>query len=214
MTKFLFLRHGESTTNKGRRFCGQFDSPLSENGLLQAQDACEYIVNNYKIDKIYASDLTRVKQTIAPTAEKLGIKPTFDSNLREIDVGDWQGKLIDEIREGYPETFKRYASGDTSVVLGNKESFEMVHDRAKAFIDRIVKENDGKTVLVAAHGGVIRMLVEKWLNITDVEMRLKYDITNASLTEVDYDGVTANINYISKNEYIKIRTKELTFKDF
>lgn len=214
MTKFLFLRHGESTTNKGRRFCGQYDSPLSEAGLMQAQDVCEYIVNNYKIDKIYSSDLTRVKQTIAPTVKKLGIEPIYDSNLREIDVGVWQGKLLDEIKKADPETFSRYASGDTSVVLGKKESFDMVYDRAKAVIDKIAKEDDGKTVLVSAHGGVIRMLVEKWLKIPDVEMRNKYDITNASLTEVDYDGVVAKINYISKNEYIKVKTKELTLKDF
>ena len=66
----------------------------------------------------------------------------------------------------------------------------------------ILSENDGKTVLVATHGGVIRLLIETYFNITDVEMRKKYPVYNASLTEVDYVNGKANVRNISLSEYL------------
>jgi broad specificity phosphatase PhoE len=202
MVKVLFLRHGESIANFSRQFCGQMDSPLTETGLIQAEEVANFIVNNYNVSAVYSSDLTRVKQTVAPTAKALGLKITETKLLREVDVGAWQGKTFDYIEENDSERFLKYKNGDTTVKLGGAESFEDLRTRALKVVDMILSENDGKTVLVATHGGIIRVLIEKYFNITDVEMRKKYPIHNASLTEVDYVNGKANVRNISLSEYL------------
>ena len=214
MVRFLFLRHGLSVTNKSGCFCGQMDAPLTAEGHVQAEQAAEYICANYKIDAIYSSDLTRVKQTVAPTAKKLNLPITYTKYIREVDVGTWMGHTLDEIKEREPEKFARYSSGDTSVVLGGGESFNDVLVRAEKEIKRIACENDGKTLLIGTHGGVIRMLCGKWLNLSDVEMRVKYPTNNASLTVVDFENGVGKIVEFGIDNYLSNPTIDFSVKDF
>ncbi len=214
MTKFLFIRHAESVSNRSGCFCGQMDSPLSDLGLNQANDLGEYLANNYKIDKIFTSDLTRVKQTIAPIAQKLGIEPQLNANLREIDVGSWVGKTIEQIRDIDPEKFKRYKAGDTSVVMGGAECFDDVYVRVKKVVDKIASQCNGQTVIVASHGGAIRAVLRKWLNLSDVQMRVEHEIGNASVSEVDYDGQTAKVIVVGENGYLRSKTGDFSTKPF
>ena len=214
MVKLLFLRHGLSVTNKLGCFCGQLDAPLDEEGYVQAEQAAEYICANYKIDAIYSSDLVRVKQTVAPTAKKLNLPVTYTKYIREVDVGSWLGCTFDEIKEKEQEKFARYSSGDTSVVLGDGESFNDVLFRAEKEITRIASENDGKTVLIGTHGGVIRMLCGKWLNLSDVEMRVKYPTNNAALTVVDFENGVGKIVEYGIDNYLSNPTVDFSVKDF
>ena len=73
MTKLLLIRHGFSSGNKEKRFSGQMDLPLSEEGLRQAHLACEYILNNYQVGALYASDLVRAVDTVEPLSKELGL---------------------------------------------------------------------------------------------------------------------------------------------
>ncbi len=202
MVKILFLRHAESVANKNHVFCGQMDAPLTELGLIQAEKAADYILNNYKIDAAYSSDLIRVKQTAAPTVKDLGLEVNYSKKLREIDVGAWQGVSIEEISISDAETYNRYIAGDATVRLGGAESFEDLRKRALEVINEIVRNNDGKTVLVATHGGVIRTLCGIWLNLSIVEMQKTHPITNASITEVNINGGKVEISFIAKNDYL------------
>jgi len=210
MVTILFLRHGESLSNKAKQFCGQKDAPLTEVGFRQAQEAAKYIINNCKIDAVYSSDLVRAKSTVEPTAKALGLNIVESKLLREVDVGNWQGVYISEIEKVDTARYLRFKSGDTTVKLGGAESFDDLRVRALKIVDDIIKDNDGKTVLVATHGGIIRMLVEKYLNLSETEMRKKYPIKNASITEVCYNNGKPEIKRISYDEYLT----ESTYMDF
>ena len=210
MLKLLFLRHGESVANNSKQFCGQYDSPLTELGLIQAEEVAQFIFENYKVDAIYSSDLLRVKQTVAPTVKAFGVTPRETKLLREVDVGWWQGMTFSNVEKTDFENFKRYIDGDTTVKLGGKECLEDLRERALNIVQTILTSVDcgdkDKTVVVATHGGIIRMLVETYLNLTDLEMRKKHPIFNASITEIDYlDGKPA-IKRISFNEYLSNKT--------
>lgn len=68
MTKFIFVRHGQSIGNLTGRYLGQFDGRLSELGIEQARRAAEYLKDE-KIDTAYASDLLRAYETGSIIAE-------------------------------------------------------------------------------------------------------------------------------------------------
>ena len=57
------VRHGESEANRNEIFAGHFNADLEDKGLLQAQKTAEYIKENYKVDKVYSSDLKRAFKT-------------------------------------------------------------------------------------------------------------------------------------------------------
>ena len=63
MTTLILVRHGQSESNLKHIFCGQTDVKLTEKGHAQAKKTAEYIIKNYKIDKIYSSDLQRAYDT-------------------------------------------------------------------------------------------------------------------------------------------------------
>ena len=210
MVKLLLLRHGESVANNSNKFCGQMDSPLTETGLVQAEEVAKFILKNYKVDAIYSSDLLRVKQTVAPTVKAFNILPIETKLLREVDVGWWQDKLFLDVKKIDFDNFTRYIDGDTTVKLGGKESLEDLRERALTAVQMILEgvgcDGNNKTVVVATHGGIIRMLVETYLNLTDIEMRKKHPVFNASLTEIDFEDGKPEIKRLPFDEYLSNKT--------
>lgn len=89
MTKLLFVRHGESIYNNASKFTGQKDIPLTELGEKQAEVTGKFLWENYPIDAVYSSDLSRAVNTAKPLADKLGLPIHTDPRFREIDLGEW-----------------------------------------------------------------------------------------------------------------------------
>ena len=90
MVKFIIARHWFSVFNKEKRFSGQFDVELNEVGLKQAKEIADFVFKNFKIDKIYSSDLKRAKTTAELLSPALNLPAIYDKYFREIDVGKWQ----------------------------------------------------------------------------------------------------------------------------
>lgn len=208
MTKFILVRHGLSTANNTGIFCGQYNAPLAEEGFSQAEDVAKYVCENYKIDAIYSSDLSRVVDTITPTAELLNLEIIKTKELREINVGNWQGKSLAQIEKEDPETFAPYQACDTSVKLGGAESFDDAAGRALNFLKQLAKDNPDKTILIGSHGGVIRTLCAKWTGTSFYDMRVKYPITNASITEVVFDGDKQTVISCGYDKFLSSPSKD------
>ena len=81
------VRHGQSESNRSGLWQGQGDSPLSEEGRLQA-GALAYRLDGHHYDLIVASDLQRAVHT----AETLEYEPEIDPTWRELDIGTWEGR--------------------------------------------------------------------------------------------------------------------------
>ena len=92
MTRLILIRHGQSEANLTRRFAGHFNAPLTELGRSQAEKSAEYVAENYKVSKVYASDLARAFDTGLAIAQSHNIPIYKTQQLREIFAGDWEGK--------------------------------------------------------------------------------------------------------------------------
>ena len=188
MTELLFVRHGFSEGNKDHRFSGQMDFPLDEAGRLQALEVAAYLLRAYRIDAIYSSDLRRAYDTVKPLAEALSLPVHTEKALREIDVGLWEGVLRSDVEHQYPEGYDLYKRKPGLLRFDGGESFSELRARALGAVREIVKENEGKTVVVATHGGVIRALRTLWEGIPLDRMEEIPHVANASVTAVRYDG--------------------------
>ncbi|MBQ2754970.1 MAG: histidine phosphatase family protein [Clostridia bacterium] len=212
MVTFVIVRHGYSKGNKEKRFSGQMDVPLDEIGLSQAEAVAQYITENFKIDKIYSSDLSRAVDTVKPIAQKLGIPVNKVKELREADVGEWQGLLIETIKEQYAESFEFYRQNPGLARFDGGESYKELMDRSLVAFDKIAKENDGKTILVGTHGGVIRTLRAGWNNIPLENLKEIPHVPNASVTVVQYDKGKVNWLKIGCSDHLTEKTTEEAIK--
>ncbi|MBO5926738.1 MAG: histidine phosphatase family protein [Clostridia bacterium] len=203
MTTILIVRHGQSVSNNLATMTGQKDSPLSEYGLKQAEIVSEHLFKNYKISAIYSSDLTRAVQTLNPLSRFSGLEIRKISDLREMNMGVWQGKKISDLNED--SLFVKWRDYDSTIKIPGGESFLELQERVYKAIQKIAIENSGRTVAVVTHGGAIRMLLAKILNVQpeNWKEKLKY-VTNASITRIEYENgefqfVNTNDGYL--NEY-------------
>ena len=189
--RIILVRHGETQQHEEPMFIGQYDVPLSDEGRVQAAAAGQEIVSLMRedveaemlgmdkfgkepmpaIERIYASDLVRAKETadiIAETvnkaypqlAEMTGgpVKVKLDAGLREISLGAWDGHPIREIAEEYPEEYERRGKDIFAFKMRGAESFYDMQYRVKAALRNILRNDDAKDIIIIAHSGVIRAL--------------------------------------------------------
>lgn len=154
-TAVLMVRHGQSTWNAEGRWQGWADSPLTPLGEQQAVDAIEHL-RGLGISAVVTSDLQRARRTGELIAEGLGLAPvTVDPDLRERDVGVFSGNTGAENQERYPQAFDEVGR---VIDIPDGESIEQLLERVIPALLRVSHRFPAATVLVVAHGGVIRNL--------------------------------------------------------
>ncbi|WP_397542967.1 histidine phosphatase family protein [Roseovarius salis] len=147
------LRHGETAWNVEGRLQGHLDSPLTENGYAQARTQREILRRGLPRGvTVVSSPSERALETARIVAEPLGLSVACDEALREVRVGQWQGRRIDEIAAELP----RGATDDPHLWKFGAPGGERI-DEMVARLTGLVARLDGPTVLVT-HGVTSRVL--------------------------------------------------------
>lgn len=187
MTTLLLIRHGESMANFNHEFVGHTDVDLSPRGLAQAQKTAEFIKENYKIDKVYASDLQRAYKTGKCVSDACGVEIISDPGLREIYAGDWEGRKGADLLKESPE-YLMWKDDIGNCTPPNGESVKSVYERIPLRLLQIAIENEGKTIAIATHATPIRCVISKWMGLGLSGMKLFPWAPNASVTEVTFEN--------------------------
>lgn len=202
MVRFIVVRHGLTTYNKLHIYQGQYDSPLDEVGIRQAEYAAERLAAEFRIDAIYASDLSRTVDTATPLANRLGLEIRKDAGLREIDVGDWSNRPVAEVWKESSEAVRTYRETPGIFRFPNGETFAEVIARASAVFERIAAEHDGETVAVFSHGGTIRSVLAYWQGIPVEEMHRVKTLPNTAVTVAEYENGKVTITLLGDNSHL------------
>lgn len=187
MTKIILIRHGESEANQLSTLAGFSDYQLTELGFEQARLTAEHLKNE-RIDAIYSSDLLRAMNTAKPHAEKRGLSVVACPELRETFCGDWEGGVLADLRAKYPAEYERMRETLDFTYPGGENWWDSgVRFYKKAL--EIAKENPDRTVLIVAHGGVIRVFWALVCGTPKEEAAQKHPYaTNASYSIASFDG--------------------------
>jgi probable phosphoglycerate mutase len=153
MTTLLLVRHGETDWNAEQRWQGHADQPLNDDGRAQARAAGEALYGR-RVDAVYASDLRRAHETAELIAARLDLPVETDVRLREVDVGDWSGRLVSEIEATDPAAFATWRAGGKAWSGG--ESYEEMGERVVAAVLDLARRHPGETLVIVTHGGSIR----------------------------------------------------------
>ncbi len=214
----VLVRHGESVGNLAAAAAGEKglarleldyrdpDTPLSDNGIAQAQALGRHLASapaDERPDVVLGSPYVRAASTVEHALEAWpdAPRPVHDERLRERDLGLFDGFTGQGIRDTYPEEAERRAAmGKFYYRPPGGESWTDVVLRIRSLLTDIRAEHAGRRVWVFSHQAVImsfRYLLE---NLTEEEL-LRTDgeqpLGNCSLTtyRANDDGGLELVSY-------------------
>jgi probable phosphoglycerate mutase len=158
----LIVRHGESAPARedapAQLADGHADPDLDPVGQDQARRLAERL-GGERIDAIYVTTLRRTVQTAAPLAERLGITPRVEPDLREIYLGAWEGAAFRKhTSEGHPIAVQMFTEQRWDVIPGAEATDEFAA-RVRTGIARIATAHPNQRVVLVVHGGVIGLIM-------------------------------------------------------
>jgi len=140
-----------------RRFIGQLDLPLNEEGRRQAQ-FLQKILARADIGAVYCSDLVRSRQTAEIILGARNVKIEPRQELREINMGEWEGCTFADIARRFPQEFKERGADIAYYRVPGGESFADCGRRVIAAFHDIMASSAGNIIIVG-HAGVNRLLL-------------------------------------------------------
>ena len=158
--ELVVIRHGQTASNRDGIIQGQWNIPLDELGVLQAQAAAKRL-SRWQFDAAFSSDLDRAMvtaQTILANHKDLQLMKT--SALREWNLGFMQGRKIAELNVEYPEIMAAFRSDRDDLLIPEGESLKDFQTRVSDFITELARDYQGKRVLLVSHGGAMQRMLK------------------------------------------------------
>ena len=188
MTKIILIRHGESEANELGVIAGHTDYKLTAIGYEQAEQTAEHLATE-RIDAIYSSDLVRAMDTAKPHAERRGLTVVPCPELRETHCGDWEGITFADLEARDPAEYDCFKRTQLMYTIPGGENLWDSGIRFYNKVLEIAKANPDRTVLITAHGAVIRVFWALLHGTPKEEATAKHDYaSNASYSTVHFDG--------------------------
>jgi len=183
-TTVLVVRHGESAPEMpNQRFAlrdGHGDPELHPVGVRQAELLADRLEHAH-IAAIYVTTLRRTHETAEPLAQRLGITPIEEPDLREVFLGDWEGGLFRSRAQNNDPLFREIFRQERWDVIPGAEPLDDFDARVWRGFERIVAAHPDEQVMVVSHGGVIGHLLHR---VTGSRRFAFSVVDNASISEV------------------------------
>ena len=239
MSKLILTRHGQSIWNAENRFTGWVDVELSEKGKEEARKSGELLNKlNIRISISYTSYLKRAIETLTIILKSLSLPMKFNTawELNERHYGSLTGLNKEETKKKIgEEQFKKYRRSwdvapplmaNDSYYLENfsplnsgipenkiplSESLKNTYERVIPFYDFEIKKNleNGKNILISAHGNSLRALCKYLFNISDTKIN-ELEIPTGNPLVIEFD----NKLDIQKYYYLdESRAKKIIFNE-
>ena len=187
------MRHGEpegACPNGGTILRGSTDHVLTKKGWLQATARIESILMESEgWDVIISSPLRRC----ADFSESLVSSKLKDSNdffikkqWREIHYGDWEGKSTVDIWKEQPELMEKMWQAPLEFCAPNGETVIDFGLRIEQAWTDLIREFQGKRILLVCHGGVMRLLLQQLLMMAPEAMN-RFAIPYAAMSRFRVD---------------------------
>lgn len=173
----LLIRHGETESNRIRRFAGWNDEHLTKEGRAGVARLSETL--RLRGGRLYTSPVRRAVETAELLAAELSLPVHTVHDLHEIELGEWTGLTESEVAERWPAAYREWLERPDELEIPGRESLREVRERALVAIDQIGKaelSEDGAPAVVITHLALIRVL---WLTANDRPLSEYHSVTGA-----------------------------------
>ena len=180
MRRIYLIRHALPDMPPGKKRCiGCTDVPLGTLGRLQSAVLGEYMKTK-PVSAVFCSGLSRATET----ARAISQDPIIVPDLREMDAGEWDGLLFDEIRQKWPEIYEKRGTNPNYPIPG-AEAIEQGQIRFAEAVEAILQKTEGDIAIVA-HCTVIQSFLSFVLG-TDVKKCRDYRLDYTGICTIGYD---------------------------
>ncbi|MEZ4713347.1 MAG: histidine phosphatase family protein [Caldilineaceae bacterium] len=188
MTRLILVRHAETEGNFNGVWNGVTDAPLTARGQQQIEAVARHMahfVTEQPIGHFYASPMGRTRKTAAAIAAAINHEPLIHNELREFDLGDWEGRSMKEL--GEQEKLWEIWATNPHFAPPNGESPAGFSRRAIKIIGDLADQHVGETVLAVTHGGIVSCSIAYWIENQLNEWE-KWEPHNCSITILERVG--------------------------
>jgi broad specificity phosphatase PhoE len=161
--QIYMLRHGKPRFPDGRSYVyGWTDYPLSALGREQAKKIGAAL-SSVRFDRVISSDLSRAAETadiVAAFQPPPAREVERDPELREINMGEWDGKTVAEIKGNYADIFRERGLDLANVAAPGGETFACLREREMKAFERITRSSEKLSkILLVAHRACIWSII-------------------------------------------------------
>ncbi len=180
MTDLYLIRHGEAL---GAVHDTIGDTALSPLGKLQAERLRDRLAATGEIAAgvLISSTFKRARQTAEIIAPALGLPILFDEEVQELRDGAAEGMHFEEYRATFGEV--NFRETPFRQVAPDGENWGQFVLRVATAIDRIIRQHEGKTIVIVCHGGVIGVSFLYFFGAGSFQYpQVGFDTDNTSIT--------------------------------
>jgi len=191
--RLILVRHAESEANASKTNQGQGQGKLTRHGKQQAKRLAHRLAD-MDIDRVYTSDLERVKQTLDSLMTIRGDIPvTITASLRERNLGIFEGTPYGSVKAAMAKAGTTYLAFEPP----EGESIIEMGDRVEAFVRELIAKHGNETVALYTHGGPVTEIAMRLLEVPEEQFG-QWHPQNAEFTVIDIlDGEPV---LVSQNE--------------
>ncbi len=184
MTRIVVVRHGRTEWNRVERFRGRADIALDNVGIKQAEAAARRI-KEWTISTIYSSPLRRALTTAEIIAATLGLKVQEMSDIIDIDYGEWQGLLNEEVIARDGRLYTRWIENPDGVKFPGGEEFNEVRQRVSKAVNDLIQRHPKESIVLVSHKVICQSLVLSLLGLDNLHFwQITQDVCAMNLFEV------------------------------
>jgi broad specificity phosphatase PhoE len=165
MARLYLARHGESQANTEGVFSNRdVDHPLTELGLWQARALAEWLEPK-GVSAVYASPIRRAQQTAGAVSTRVGAPIVTCEDLREVDVGDLEGRRDEEAWAVYHDVVQRWRQGELGARFPDGEDGFRANERVGGILTEIADRHPTESVAVISHGEVLSQVLSRLVKL-------------------------------------------------
>jgi len=193
--KIYLVRHGKIRTDgEQRSYIGQTDIPLDDTGIRQAERMRERLAQA-GVKSIYCSDLERSRETARILSVNSDCPIIVRTDLREINLGEWEGLSFAEVIRRFPDKFEARGKDIAYYRIPCGESFVDCSQRVLGAFHEIVAEGT-EPVVIVGHAGVNRLILCHLLGMSISNLfRIAQDY--ACINGIQYNGSMPQVKLLN-----------------
>lgn len=201
MLNIYLIRHGETEWNTEKRLQGWKDSSLTQRGIESAE-ALYHHFSDMEFRRVYSSPSMRAFKTAEIILGEREVEIIADDNLREIALGQWEGKTRAEIEQLDSDQYDHFWNAPHRYRPKDGEEFIQVQNRAMETIHNIVKENESGNILIVTHGITLKLILAYFEKRTLENLWDPPFIENTSVSLVRFEKDEAHIELYADTSHI------------
>ncbi len=140
MLQIILVRPGATDYDVQGRIQGALDIPMNEQGNTELTQTIEEL-RDKAIEAIYAPRSQPALQTAEALGKGLGVKLKKLAGLQSLNMGLWQGMLIDDVRRKQPKVYRQWQEQPENICPPEGEMLGAADERVRTALTKLLKRH-------------------------------------------------------------------------